>query len=63
LSGSNLIDKRKRALRPIVHDRNRQAMTLKALLEVIGLERLPKPVEDLETYLASKSTTPSEGEK
>jgi hypothetical protein len=54
-SGSNLIDKRKRALRPIVHDRNRQVMTLKALLETIGLERLPNPVESLEEYLKRRS--------
>jgi hypothetical protein len=43
-NGSNLVDKRRRALRAIVHDRNRQVMTLKALLETIGLDRLPKPV-------------------
>jgi hypothetical protein len=60
-SGSRLIDKRKKTLQPIVHDRNRQAMTLKSLLEVIGLERMPKPIEDLETYLKRRSA-PAEGE-
>jgi hypothetical protein len=41
-SGANLIDKRRRALRPIVHDRNRQVVTLKALLETVGARSLAK---------------------
>ena len=47
----NLIDRRKKTLRPIVHDRNKQAMTLKVLLEVIGFDRSPKPVESLASYM------------
>jgi hypothetical protein len=57
-SGANLIDKRRRALRPIVHDRNRQVMTLKALLETIGLDRIPKPIEPLEDYLKRRAPSP-----
>ncbi len=61
-SGANLIDTRRKALRAIVHDRNRQVMTLKALLETIGLDRLPKPVEPLEDYLKRRAPSSREGE-
>jgi hypothetical protein len=61
-SGSNLVDKRRRALRATIHDRNRQVMTLKALLETIGLDRLPKPVEPLKDYLKRRVPSSREGE-
>ena len=37
-------------------------MTLKALLEVIGLDRLPKPVEPLEDYLRRRFVSSRDGD-
>jgi hypothetical protein len=37
-------------------------MTQKALLETIGLDRLPKPVEPLEDYLKRRAPSSREGE-
>jgi hypothetical protein len=49
-----LIHRKRGAVRQIVVDRNREAMALKAILELIGLERVPVPVQSLEELVADR---------
>jgi hypothetical protein len=50
LEQSSLVNKSKRAIYPIVAQRQQLVDSLARLLSQLGLDRQAKPVEDLETY-------------
>jgi hypothetical protein len=55
LQQGNLINKRRRALYPIVEQRQRLSDSLLKSLQALGLERRGKPVQDLHEYLLEKA--------
>jgi hypothetical protein len=55
----SLVDRRKRALLPVVRERQSLADALVRYLSVLGLERKAKDVTDLASYLAAKKTSPT----
>lgn len=61
----NWIDKRKRALRPILLERNRLIETSLKLGQALGLDRQPKPVRTLEDIVRehAEQTRTSEGKE
>ena len=52
-----LVNKRKRALLPVVRERTQLADALARYLATLGLERRAKPTRSLQEYLASRSST------
>ena len=58
LAQPSLIDKRKRALLPVVRERLALVGQLQSLLRDLGLERRPKDPLDLTAYMAGKAPTP-----
>ena len=59
LEQPSLVNRRKKSLLPVVKERQTLVDSLARLLTQIGLERVPKPVQDLRSYLAAKA---AEGE-
>jgi hypothetical protein len=55
LSQDSLVNRRKKAILPIVRERQSLVDSLERLLSRIGLDRVPAPVEDLNDYLARKA--------
>jgi len=49
-----MVDKRRRALLPIVRERQQLADALSRYLQVLGLERRSKPGIDLQSYVATR---------
>jgi hypothetical protein len=54
LTRSSIVDKRRRALLPIVRERQQLADALSRYLQVLGLERRSKPAVDLQSYVATR---------
>jgi hypothetical protein len=54
LTRSSIVDKRRRALLPIVRERQQLADALSRYLQVLGLERRAKPAIDLQSYVAAR---------
>ncbi len=54
LTRSSLVDKRRRALLPIVRERQQLADALSRYLQVLGLERRSRPGIDLQSYVATR---------
>ena len=54
LTQSTLINARKRALLPVVLQRQQLADSLARYMNLLGLERRMRPVQDLRTYLAER---------
>jgi hypothetical protein len=52
LTRSSIVDKRRRALLPIVRERQQLADAISRYLQVLGLERRSKPAVDLQSYVA-----------
>jgi hypothetical protein len=48
----SLVNKRKRAILPILRERMSLADSLARVMIQIGLQRVPKPVQDLRSYIA-----------
>lgn len=48
----SLVNKRKRAILPILRERMALADSLARLMTQLGLQRVPKPVQDLRSYIA-----------
>jgi hypothetical protein len=48
----SLVNKRKRAILPILRERMALADSLARVMIQIGLQRVPKPVQDLRSYIA-----------
>lgn len=53
----SLVNQRKRSLLPVVRERQALADALARYLTQLGLERRAKPVPDLSSYLATKSSS------
>jgi hypothetical protein len=51
----SLVNARKKALLPVVRERQQVADTLAKYLAQLGMARQAKPAEDLQTYLARKA--------
>ncbi len=54
LTRPSIIDKRRRAVLPIVRERQQLADALSRYLQVLGLERRSKPAIDLHSYVATR---------
>ena len=54
LTRSSIVDKRRRALLPIVRERQQLADAIARDLQVLGLERRSKPAIDLQSYVATR---------
>lgn len=54
LTRSSIVDKRRRALLPVVRERQQLADALSRYLQVLGLERRAKPAIDLQSYVAAR---------
>lgn len=54
LTRASIIDKRRRAVLPIVRERQQLADALSRYLQVLGLERRSKPAIDLQSYVATR---------
>ena len=52
LTRTSIVDKRRRALLPIVRERQQLADAISRYLQVLGLERRSKPAVDLQSYVA-----------
>lgn len=57
LAQPSLVDKRKRALLPVVRERLSLVSQLQSLLRDLGLERKARDVTDLHAYLATRGAT------
>jgi hypothetical protein len=57
LAQPSLVDKRKRALLPVVRERLSLVSQLHSLLRDLGLERKARDVTDLASYLATRTAT------
>jgi hypothetical protein len=62
LSQETFINRRRRALFPIVLEREKLADALARRLAQLGLERVPKPVPTIAQYLAQSDSVPAENE-
>jgi hypothetical protein len=62
LSLSTIINRRAKSHFPIIAQRERLADSLTRILTTLGLDRVPKPVEDLKTYLDRKEREDAERE-
>lgn len=56
----SLVNQKRRSVYPVVRERLALADSLARLLSQLGLERVPRPVEDLQTYLRRKAATQDE---
>ena len=54
LTRPSIVDKRRRAVLPIVRERQQLADALSRYLQVLGLERRSKPAIDLQSYVATR---------
>ena len=54
LTRQSIVDKRRRAVLPIVRERQQLADGLMRYLQVLGLERRSKPAIDLQSYVATR---------
>ncbi len=55
MSQPSLLNKRKKALLPVLRERQQLVDSLSRLLAQIGLERIPRPIPSLEAYIAEKA--------
>ncbi len=55
LSQPSLVNLRRRALLPVVRDRQQLGDALARYMQQLGLERRPKPVTDLKAFIASRA--------
>jgi hypothetical protein len=62
LSLNTIINRRAKSHFPIIAQRERLADSLTRILTTLGLDRVPKPVEDLQTYLDRKDREDAERE-
>ena len=61
LTQPSLVNQRKRALLPVVRERQALADALARYLAQLGLERRAKQVPDLQSYLAARAKPAGEG--
>ena len=60
LNLGSLVNRRKRALWPVVRERAQLADSLARYMSILGLEKRKPPEKDLRAYLAERSTAPAE---
>ena len=60
LAQPSLVNKRKRALLPVVRERTQLADSLARHLSALGLERRAKPTQSLQEYLVKRHVPVSE---
>jgi hypothetical protein len=52
------VNKKRRAVYPVIRERQALADSLARYMQILGLERVPKPVLSLQEYLQSKENEP-----